>query len=204
MKRIIIAAALSTAITSTALAAGTSVTVGYQNQSVDNHTGPDQQQINLQVKQKFTDLFAADFGLAPNQNERNVDAAGKVTSKSYRAGNRVETGLTVQRAVFGPVDSYARLGIGVKTVNGSQSFPYNSEELGVIYHAPFDLHAKLGYRWRQAFSTTDVQNDTNKTLRMGLSYDLTKTDTIGINLDKVSNATSADQTAYQLTYTRKF
>jgi len=39
---------------------------------------------------------------------------------------------------------------------------------------------------------------------MGLAYDLTKVDTIGFNVDKVNNAIGADQTAYQLNYTRKF
>jgi hypothetical protein len=204
MKKVFIAAAICAAISSSALAAGTSVTVGYQNQSVDDHSGPNQQQVNLQVKQKFTDLFAADFGLAPNQNDYFVDSSGKASSKSYRAGNRVEAGLAAQKQIFGPVDGYARLGLGVKTVNGAQSFAYNSEELGVVYHAPFDLHAKLGYRWRQAFSTTTAQNDTNTTLRMGLAYDLTKADTVGVNYDKVNNDIGAGQTAYQLTYTRKF
>jgi hypothetical protein len=204
MKKVFIATAICAAISSSALAAGTSVTVGYQNQSVDDGSGPNQQQINLQVRQKFTDLFAADFFLAPNQNDHFEDSSGKASSKSYRVGNRVEAGLTAQKQIFGPVDGYARLGLGVKTVNGAQSFAYNSEELGVIYHTPFNVRARVGYRWRQAFDTTTAQNDTSTTARMGLAYDLNKVDTIGFNFDKTNNDIGAGQTAYQLTYTRKF
>jgi opacity protein-like surface antigen len=204
MKKVFIAAAICAAVSSSALAAGTSVTVGYQNQSVDDHSGPDQQQVSLQVKQKFTDLFSADFSLLPNQNDYFVDSSGKASSKSYRAGNRVDAGISAQKQIFGPVDGYARLGLGVKTVNGAQSFAYNSEELGVIYNTPFNVRARVGYRWRQAFSTTTAQNDSSTTVRMGLAYDLTKVDTIGVNYDKVNNDIGSGQTAYQLNYTRKF
>lgn len=204
MKKVFIATAICAAISSSALAAGTSVTVGYQNQSVDDNSGPNQQQINLQVRQKFTDLFAGDFTLAPNQNDYFIEPSGKASSKSYRVGNRVEAGFSAQKQIFGPVDGYARLGLGVKTVNGAQSFAYNSEELGLIYHTPFNVRARVGYRWRQAFSTTPTQNDSNTTVRMGLAYDLTKVDTVGFNFDKANNDIGPGQTAYQVTYTRKF
>jgi opacity protein-like surface antigen len=204
MKKVFIAAAICAAISSPALAAGTSVTVGYQNQSVDDGSGPDQQQVSLQVRQKFTDLFSADFSLLPNQNDYFVEPSGKASSKSYRAGSRVDAGISAQKRIFGPVDGYARLGLGVKIVNGAQPLVYNSEELGVIYNTPFNVRARVGYRWRQAFSTTPTQNDSSTTVRMGLAYDLTKVDTIGFNVDKVNNAIGADQTAYQLNYTRKF
>jgi len=204
MKKVFIATAICAAISSSALAAGTSVTVGYLTQSVDDNSGPNQQQINFQLRQKFTDLFAGDFLVAVNQNDYFEGPSGKPTPGSYRVGGRVEAGFNAQKQIFGPVDGYARLGLGVKVVNGAQSFAYNTEEVGLVYHTPFNVRARVGYRWRQAFSTTPTQNDTSTTVRMGLAYDLTKVDTVGFNFDKANNDIGPGQTAYQLTYTRKF
>jgi opacity protein-like surface antigen len=204
MKKVFIATTICAAISSSALAAGTSVTVGYLTQSVDDNSGPNQQQINFQLRQKFTDLFAGDFLLASNQNDYFEGPSGKPTPSSYRVGGRVEAGFNAQKQIFGPVDGYARLGLGVKIVNGAQSFAYNTEEVGLVYHTPFNVRARVGYRWRQAFSTTPTQNDTSTTVRMGLAYDLTKVDTVGFNFDKANNDIGPGQTAYQVTYTRKF
>jgi hypothetical protein len=202
MKKSLIALALVTAM-GAAFAEGTSVSIDYQKQSVDAGGAPDQNQYSLQVKQKISDLFAVDFGVSAAQTEAFPSNA----SKAFKDTTRVEAGVSAQKAIFGPVDGYARVGIGQKAPSGTEAFMYSSVEAGIVYHATPSLHAKLGYRVRNELgSVTSSQTDSNNTLRMALAYDLTKVDTIAINRDNLqaNAANGGDQTAYHITYTRKF
>jgi hypothetical protein len=56
------------------------------------------------------------------------------------------------------------------------------------------------------FTETSSQLDTNETFRLGLSYDIDKKNTIGINRDKISQDTAngGNQTSHFVTYTRRF
>jgi hypothetical protein len=48
--------------------------------------------------------------------------------------------------------------------------------------------------------------DTSQTQRYAIAYNFNKTNTVALNLDKVNvpTAQGPDQTAYHVTYTRKF
>jgi predicted porin len=207
MKKSILALALFAAMgTAFADAGQTAVSVDYQFQTVDNNSAPDQQQLSLGVKHWLTKEFAIDGGIAAAQNNDNNVAS---TSKAvWKDSNRYEIGASYQRAIVGPVDGYARLGLGYKAPSGTQMFAYNSEEIGVVAHLPANFDAKVGYRWRQANDTNIAagQTDTSRTVRYGLGYNFSKTDTVAFNLDKVSVPADQgpDQTAYHLTYTHKF
>jgi len=200
MKKILAILVLS-GITSTAMAQ-TSATVAYQQRSTDNGSSPDQYQTQLQVKHGLGNGFAIDFGISAAQNDYSAKA-----SQSYKDSTRVEAGVSYQQALYGPVDGYARLGIGKKAPSGTEGFWYHSEEVGVIGKLPYGFKARMGYRWRQEmFTETSSQLDTNETFRLGLSYDIDKKNTIGINRDKISQdaANGGDQTAHFVTYTRRF
>ena len=207
MKKSILALALFAAMGSAFADAGqTAVSVDYQVQTVDNNTAPDQQQLSIGVKHWLTKEFAVDGGIsaAQNGNQNVAPTAGSV----YKDSNRYEIGASYQKAIIGPVDGYARLGLGMKASSGTQAFGYNSEEIGVVYHAPYNIDLKAGYRWRQANNTNIALNemDTSQTQRYAVAYNFSKTDAVALNLDKVSVpvAQGPDQTAYHVTYTHKF
>jgi len=182
-----------------------SVSIGYQRQTVDAGGAPDQYQTALSVKHGFGNGIAVDFGVnAAQNNDANVAAS---SAKVYKDSQRVEAGVSYQQAIYGPVDGYARLGLGKKAPSGTEAFWYHSEEIGVVGHLPYGFDASLGYRWRQELSDgTSSQVDTNKTLRMTLAYNIDKKNVIALKRDntQADAANGGDQTAYQLVYTYKF
>jgi hypothetical protein len=182
-----------------------SVSIDYQRQTVDAGGAPDQYQTSLQFKHGFGNGVAVDFGVnAAQNNDANV-AAG--SSKIYKDSQRVEAGISYQQAIFGPVDGYARLGLGQKAPSGTEAFFYHSEEIGVVGHLPYGFDASLGYRWRNELSNgTASQVDTNQTLRMGLAYNIDKNNVIALKRDntQADAANGGNQTAYHVTYTFKF
>jgi len=185
--------------------AQTSVSVDYQRQTVDAGGAPDQYQTSLQVKHDVGNGVAVDFGVqAAQNNDANVASS---SSKVYKDSQRVEAGISYQQAIFGPVDGYARLGLGQKAPSGTEAFWYHSEEVGVIGHLPYGFDAKLGYRWRNELSSgTSSQVDTSQTLRMGLAYNINKSNVIALTRDntQADAANGGNQTAYHVTYTVKF
>jgi hypothetical protein len=168
-------------------------------QNTDAAGAPDQQQVTLGLKRQVTDLLAVDGAVQLNQNEYSDTA-----SKSYKTGGRYELGVTAQKAIFGPVDGYARLGIGQKAPSLTERFTYHSQEVGVVYHAPFNLHAKVGYRARSAFS--DGKGDTSNTTRYALTYDINKTNSITLRRDELraDSANGGNNTTNGIQYTVKF
>jgi len=204
MKKSLIALAMIAAMGS-AFAEGTTASIDYQVQQPDvKGTGPDQYQTTLEVKHKITDLFAVDATVSAAQNDNFAPGS----SKNYQTTTRAEIGLTAQQAVFGPVDAYGRLAIGQEAPSGTEAFAYNSEELGVVAHLPKGFDAKLGYRWRQAFDT-DLpvgQTDTTRTTRLGLAYNINKSNVVSVNYDitKADTANGGDTNAVHVTYAFKF
>ena len=62
------------------------------------------------------------------------------------------------------------------------------------------MSAKLGWRYREAFN--NVNADTTRTWRAGLSYDLTKKDAVGVRYDRMRGDTN--QNIVAVNYTRSF
>jgi len=185
MKKIL--AILALAATSSAFAV--TVTVDGQN-SVPAAAGPDSNQITLSVKAPINPLLSVDGAV----QAQSTETTNKLSS-------RLEAGLTAQKAIFGPVAGYARLGLGEKLSSSSEAFGYYSAEVGAIYATPVTgLTAKVGYRVRNAFS--DNQADSSKTVRYSVSYALTKVDTIGVRYDDVRGDGAAKASAFF--YTRGF
>lgn len=186
MKKHIIAAAIAFA---TAGAFAQSFTVDVQNQNPDSGANH-QKQIGLKVDMPVNKLISVD-GLVQTQQ----------TDNSNTLASRVEVGATAKTQLAGPIDVYGRLGLGQKAASGSERFSYHSEEVGLIYNTALPgLKAKVGYRWRDAF--TDGRNDKAESTRFAVSYALSKKDTVGVRYDIHRGDSPAHATA--LFYTRGF
>jgi len=142
----------------------------------------------LTVKESITTNFAADVGFTNYQQ-----------NKTEALSTRLETGVTGSFPV-GPVGVYTRVAVGEKYTNGA-NFAYYSVEPGVTYTLG-QATAKVGYRYRTAMVDPNVYGDTTDTVRVGLSYALTKKDSIGVRYDRVRG--DSFNHSYNLSYTRSF
>jgi hypothetical protein len=166
-------------------------TVTLEGQAIDgkNHT-TDQTNYNLTVKENITKNFAGD-----------VQFSDTVTKGTEALSNRIEAGLTGTYPVAG-INLYTRAALGEK-FTGTRNFVYYSVEPGVT--APLGttgLTARLGYRFRNATNDVNVYNDTTRTVRAGLSYEINKNNTVGVRFDQVRG--DAKQDIWAVSYTRGF
>jgi long-subunit fatty acid transport protein len=184
MKKVFATVAL---LAATGLANAVSVTV--EGQLQQGHRGArDSDNYALSVQQSINKTFAADVGVTTFQQDG-----------TKALSNRLEAGITGTRPV-GPVNLYTRVAVGEKFNNGSD-FAYYSVEPGVVYNFTNKLSGKVGYRFRNGFG--DNGNlDTTHTARAGVSYAVTKQDTVGVRYDQVRG--DAFNHSVNFAYTRSF
>lgn len=164
-------------------------TLEYQSIDGKTTTPTDQNNYSLTVKESINKNFVGDLGISQTSNR----TAGSDTL----ASTRTEAGLTGSSSLLG-VAPYVRTALGQKFTS-STNFTYYSVEPGVSVPVG-PLTAKVGYRFRNAVDTSN--NDTTRTWRAGLSYDLTAKDTIGVRYDKMRGDTN--QNIVAVNYTRGF
>jgi predicted porin len=129
----------------------------------------------------------------------NKNFAGDIVIKNYRTettnvlSTRYEAGLTGTVPV-GPVSAYTRVSVGENYTSGATGFSYYAVEPGVIAPITFvpGLALSVGYRFQDAFS--DNRNDTTRTWRSKLGYDLNKTSTVYIGYDQQRGDSEANIT----------
>jgi len=185
MKKIL--AILSIAISSSVYAA--SSTVEYQDQTGVKGTTNSSLYL-LSVSENINKNFSG----AITMNYGAKDSNGAISS------SRIEGSLTGKTTV-GVFSPYVRLGVGEKFTT-TTNYSYYSVEPGVT--APLGntgLTARIGYRYRTAFDST-ANADTTNTKRVGLSYAVTKQDTIGVRYDQIRGDTNQNNVAFN--YTRNF
>jgi hypothetical protein len=182
MKKIIAIAAL---LAFAGIASAASVTVEGQDQQGDKGA-KDSTNYALSVKESINKNFAGDVGFT-NYQQKDTNALS----------TRLEAGVTGSMPV-GPVDVYTRVALGQKYTN-TGSFGYYSVEPGVAYTFG-KATAKLGYRYRDSFK--EANEDQSDTIRVGLSYALTKHDTVGVRYDRARG--DSNNHSYNLSYTRGF
>jgi hypothetical protein len=115
---------------------------------------------------------------------------------------RAEAGLTGAYPVAG-ISLYTRAAVGEKFTGSTTygNFGYYSVEPGVLVPiGKTGLTARVGYRFRSAFDTAN--NDTTRTSRAGVSYTLTKKDTIGVRYDQMRG--DSNQNVWAFNYSRSF
>ena len=180
-----ILAIMALAISSSAFAASVTVTGAL----VDGVQGSaNQNQYGLGVKGDFNKNIAGDVSFL------NVQTDG-----TNALSTRLEAGLTAQNT-YGMFIPYARVAVGEKYTN-TTTFTYYSIEPGV--KVPFGktgITGQVGYRFRNAVYTTN--NDTSRTWRAGLSFPMTKVDSIGLRYDNVRG--DQNQNILAVSYTRGF
>lgn len=184
--------ALATILTMAAFSASAaSVTAEYQN--VDGVNGAASQQgYNLSAKGNVSRGLDVDAGIQTRTN----DSSGGISS------TRLEAGLTgtASLAPSLPFAVYTRVASGQKFTT-TTNYSYYSVEPGVS--VPFGgsgLTARVGWRYRAAYDTANA--DETKTWRAGLSYAVTKQDTIGIRYDRMRG--DLNQNTVAVNYTRGF
>lgn len=183
MKKILATVAM---LASTVVFAG-SATVEYQN--FEGKSGSkDSQQVMLTVKEKLTTNLAGDIKMS----NRWVDDTNSLST-------RLELGLTGTKPINN-LELYTRLGVGEK-FTGSTKFEYYSVEPGIKAKlGNTGLQASLGYRYQTPFDSSI--NDTTRTWRTGLAYNLSRIDAVGIRYDRARGDSNNDGVA--LFYTRGF
>jgi len=179
------------AILATGSVFAASGTIEYQNIDGKSNTPTDQNQYSLTVKESINKNFVGDLGISQTSN--------KTSGADTLASTRTEAGVTGSTSLFG-VTPYTRLALGQKFTSAT-NFTYYSVEPGVaVPVGSTGVTAKVGYRFRNAIDTSN--NDTTRTWRAGLSYDLTAKDQIGIRYDKMRGDTN--QNIVAVNYTRGF
>ena len=158
----------------------------FEGQHINNAGAAAQQQYVLGVKKEFSGL-AGDLAFSNAQTEGTNSLS-----------TRLEAGATVN----GPVGLYARAAVGQKYSN-TADFTYYSVEPGIAVAVPgvAGLTAKVGYRFRSAFDSTQ-NNDQTHTARYSLAYALSKDDTVALKYDRVNG--DNNQKVVAVAYTRGF
>jgi len=187
MKKILAILALAT---SGAAFAG-SVTI--EGQSINGQGSADQQNFNMTARGSINQNFTAHTQVSTTQ-----------TDGTNAVSTRLEVGVTGQVGLFGPVSGYTTVAVGEKySTAGTGNFAYYSVEPGLT--APIGntgLTAKVGYRFRTALEDVNVNKDTTQTIRAGVSYAVTKQDSVGVRYDQVRG--DVKQNIVAVNYTRSF
>jgi hypothetical protein len=143
---------------------------------------------SLTLKENFNPKISADIGISGVRNQT-----------TNGVGGRLELGVTATESL-GSFKGYVRAAVGeyyLRTLNTS----YYSIEPGVII--PVGLfNTQIGYRYRNTFSSSSPIQDETNTLRLGISYNLTKKDSVGIRFDRMRGDLNENVTA--ISYTRNF
>jgi hypothetical protein len=169
----------------------TAAEVRLEAQDANGQSGTASQTVyEFGIKESFTKNFAGDLAV-----------------KNYRTDNtdilstRYEAGLTGSVPV-GPVSGYTRVAVGEKFVSGSGGFSYYSVEPGVSASIPGvkGLGLSVGYRFQDAFA--DNKNDTTRTWRTKLGYDLNPANTVYVGYD--SQRGDSNQNITKVGYIHRF
>lgn len=151
--------------------------------------GSDSSQYLLQIKENVTKNVAVDVKMTTQQ----ISGTNAVSS-------RLDGGVTgtVSLAPSLPFSVYTRVGIGQRYKAG-QDYTFYAVEPGVIARVGV-FTARVGYQYREA--TDSAIADTTKMWRAGLSYPLTRTDSVGVRYDRIRGDSNAN--SWNLAYTRQF
>lgn len=133
-----------------------------------------------------------DLSLDASLLTTQVDVSNKISS-------RYDLGVNNKFDLVGPVRGYVRSSVGEK-ISTSGNYSFYAVEPGITSNLGQGFSTQVGYRFRNAFNTTN--NDTTHTLRAGINYDLTKTDAIGVRLDRVRG--DQNQNIWNVNYVRSF
>lgn len=130
-----------------------------------------------------------------------LDASLQTTQADVtnKISSRYDIGVNPKFDLVGPVRGYARMSVGEK-ISTSGNFSFYAVEPGITAPLGSGLSTQIGYRFRNAFNTTN--NDTTHTLRAGVTYELTNKDAIGVRFDRMRG--DQNQNIWNVNYVRSF
>lgn len=130
-----------------------------------------------------------------------IDSSLQVTqvNGSNKVSNRFDIGVIPKFDIYGPVRGRVRFALGEKW-SSTGNFNTYAIEPGITSELGAGFSGSLGYRYRNAFG--QGHNDQTRTLRTGVDYALSKTDTIGVRLDNMRG--DQRQNIWNLNYARSF
>lgn len=143
----------------------------YRDTVASDKADPNRQGVNFTFGSKLLDNLTWDVN---NQFRSENGQNGNET-------NRLETGLSYQYGVLKDVALYTRGAVGYKYTNGAD-YSYYSVEPGVKVQLTSPLAVKVGYRFRDSFS--DSYLDQTNTLRLGAEYTLSENTAVTAGLDR--------------------
>jgi hypothetical protein len=118
-----------------------------------------------------------------------------------KISTRVDVGVIPKMNLYGTIDGYTRFAYGEKWSTSSPgNYDYYSVEPGIRSTLGYGFWGQLGWRYRAPFN--DAINDTTRTWRTSLNYDVTAKDTVGVRLDNVRG--SQNQNIFNVNYVRSF
>lgn len=139
----------------------------------------------------------ANFAMDTSLQMTQLDGA----APNNKINSRLDIGAIPKMNLYGPVNGYARFAVGEKfSSSGNGNFNYYAVEPGVRGTLYGPVWAQLGWRYRSAFDPAN--NDTTRTWRTSLNYDVTKQDTVGFRLDNMRG--DQNQNIYNVNYVRSF
>lgn len=187
MKKLFVIATLAVATLSGQAIAADSITL--EGQFIQGRDGErDARNANITLRRDFSSFLSG-----------HVQASGTQTNTTNALTNRLEAGVTGSIKFVGPFSGYTTIAVG-EAFRAAGNYSYYSVEPGVRADLGAGLTAHAGYRYRAAFDSAIA--DTTSTARVGLSYALTKQDSIGVRYDRVMQ--DAKQDVIGLNYTRNF
>ena len=102
------------------------------------------------------------------------------SDQTHKVDSRLDFGVRTKFDIYGPVRGYTRVFAGEKFAS-TGNYNYWGFEPGVNVALGGGFTGRLGYRFRAA---TNSIADTTRTWRAGVSYALTKNDSIGVRYDQ--------------------
>lgn len=174
------------AFTSFAFADSVTVMVGQQSSIA---TGADSNAYRIGYTKTLTKSLDGDIGVLNTV----ADSTNKVSA-------RYELGLTGKHKINDFLSGYLRGAVGER-VSGTTNtqWSYYAIEPGVV--ATYgDFSGKIGYRYRNAFDTANLDN--TNSMRYAVGYNLTKVDKVNLGYDHVVGDNGFNRT--YVSYTRSF
>lgn len=135
--------------------------------------------------------FALDTSIQLNQLD--------TVAPNNKISGRLDIGAIPKFDIYGPIKGYTRFAYGEK-FSTTGNYNYYSIEPGIRSTLGYGLWAQLGWRYRTPFDTAN--NDTTRTWRTSLNYDITSKDTIGVRLDNQRG--DSNQNIWNVNYVRSF
>lgn len=174
------------AFTSFAFADSVSVMVGQQEA---NSNGAESNAYKLTYAKTLTKSLDGDISVLNTV----ADGTNKVSA-------RYELGVTGKYQFNDFLSGYLRGAVGERVSSSTNTeFAYYSIEPGVIASYG-DWSGKLGYRYRNAFDTDNL--DKTNSVRYAVGYSLTKQDKVNLGYDHVTGDNGFNRT--YVSYTRSF